>query len=82
MIICAFLTWGGDLLFYQIPSFQWVRELKNRLGLKDVDHIVYSSGYLTSIKLDPWTRILDEEELIELWDNLAHRKPEWDREEE
>jgi len=82
VIICAILTWGGDLLIRPVPSFQWVRELKNRLDLKDVDYIVYSSGYLTPIELDPWTHVLDEEEWVELWGNPAHRKPAWDREEE
>ncbi|SNQ59533.1 hypothetical protein MNV_1210016 [Candidatus Methanoperedens nitroreducens] len=82
VIICAILTWGGDLLIRPVPSFQWVRELRNRLDLKDVDYVVYSSGYLTLIKLDPWTHVLDEEEWVELWGNPAHRKPAWDRDEE
>jgi hypothetical protein len=80
MLICAILSWGKDLLIQPVESYQYVKNLKNRLRLDDVDFIVYDSGFYTPIDFDNGTGQKGEDEIIELFGKQTRRKrkPAWD----
>lgn len=65
-----------------VESFQYVKDLKNRLRLDNVDFIVYDSGFFTPLAIDNFTHELLESEMVELFGNPPHIHRVWDREDE
>ncbi len=76
MLILFILNWGKDIIIQPVPSFQHVKDLKNRINNPNFDYVVYSSQYLTPIKFDNINTQLDDETLTELYssNNIIKRK--------
>lgn len=64
----AILTWGHDLFFQPVDSFEKVKELRRRIGSDDRDFIFYEGHLLCPIKMDHAIKTQSEEEIIE-WFN-------------
>lgn len=72
MLILAILHWGHDLLIRPVESFQYVKDLKRRLNLPDVDFIVWDGHFFCPVRLDDATRQLTEDEVIEFMYGTAY----------